>query len=143
MKALAIKPLNLILIFFIALTLSSFTAQPDLPKPIQQYIETHFQNSKVIKYKTEWTPIKAKYKVYLSNHIELEFGKNFDIKEIEGKAGIPKALIPEKLLAYINEHYPDAQLKEWEKKVRKQEVSLVNGLELEFDLKGNFLRIDD
>jgi hypothetical protein len=120
----------------------SFAPQPNLPSEIQSYIRKHFPGQDLVKYKTEWTPHKAEYKVYLSNHVKIEFNKDFNPVEVEGKLGLPDSILPKKILNFIKKNYPDMKFFEWSKKSYKQEVELQNDKELEFDLKGNFLKID-
>lgn len=134
----------LILTSFFLFFMTSFTAPPELPSKIKTYTEKHFPGKKLTKYKTEWTPEKGKYKVYLDYDVKIEFDGDYNPIEIDGKGGLPDSVIPDKLLKYSKENYPDRKIIEWEKSTykNKQEIELDNGIELEFDLKGNFLRID-
>ena len=45
-------------------------------------------------------------------------------------------------MSYIKKHYPNAQVYKVEKEKRGYEVKLSDGLELKFNHKGAFLRID-
>jgi hypothetical protein len=104
------------------------------PKQIKSYVKANFGNSKII---------KAEYEVKLNNGIELEFDSNYNIKKIDSRTALPDEVIPKKIGTYVSKKYPDAKVTEWEKKGNVQEVELTNDLELIFDLKGNFLRMDD
>lgn len=116
--------------------------QQELPAQVKSYITAHFPQHNVVKYKTEVKPHKAKYKVYLNDDIKVEFNEKFEPVEIDGDSGLPDSVIPEKVLSYVKKNYQGMKIVEWERKTSKQEVELQNGVELEFDLQGNFLRID-
>lgn len=85
------------------------------------------------------------YEVKLDNAIELEFNSKNQVKEIKSRSGIklPDSVIPPSILSYVKANYRQNSIVEWELKKKKQEIELENGIELEFDLNGKFLRIDD
>lgn len=116
--------------------------RPEVAPQIDQYINKHFPGKSIIKYKKEIDKKGSEYKIYLNNFNKLKFNSNFEVIEIEGES-IPESVISSKIASYIKSNYPDAIIVEWEKKANKQEVELNNDLELEFDLEGNFLKIDD
>lgn len=131
------------LLLLLSFSAMSMTSAKDIPVKIQEYLQVHFQNKQVVKYKSEWKPTKTKHKVYLIDQTKVEFDKNFNAIEVESKNGIPASILPSNVSNYIQKNYPNRQIKEWEMKRTKQEVKLMDGLELEFDVQGNFLRIDD
>lgn len=131
-----------ILFLVASLFLFPFSQQQDLPPQVKSYITAHFPQHNVIKYKSVVKPYKAKYKVYLNDDIKIEFNEKFDPVEIDGDAGLPDSVIPEKIVNYVRKNYQGMKIVEWERKTSKQEIELQNGVELEFDLQGNFLRID-
>lgn len=130
-------------LFLVAIGLMAFTTKPKLPAEISSYLQNHFDGQNVVKYKTEWTALKKKHKVYLANGVKVKFDSKKEVYKIEGKAGLPLSVLPTPLAEYMKAHYPDEIFTEWKKKSYKQEIELRNGLELEFDLDGNFMRIDD
>ncbi len=127
-----------------ALAFMFFTIQPDLPGEINTYLKKHFENQEVIKYKTEWEFTGTKHKVYLNDGTKLKFDKRLQIYKAENKRGLPAEILPENIRLYLVQNYADVGFKEWKVKAHKnkQEVELLNDIELEFDLNGNFLRID-
>lgn len=127
----------------ISLLFMAFTKSPEIPKEIQHYLNTHFGNKEVVEYKAKWKAAKSKHKVYLIDKTKLEFDGDLNIVEVKSKTGIPYSTVPQNVLSYIQQNYPNSKLKKWEKETTKQEVKLIDGPELEFDLNGNFLRIDD
>lgn len=114
----------------------------DLPEKSQTYIKTHFAEAASIKIKKSQNGLSLKYEVKLNNMIELEFNSKGEITCVEGHIPLPDSVIPQNILEYVKKNYNDKYITEWKIKKRIQEVELSNGLELQFDLKGNFLRID-
>jgi len=55
---------------------------------------------------------------------------------------LPNSVIPEKILQYVTVNYPTNFITDWKLDGKNQEVQLDNGLNLEFNIKGDFLRID-
>ena len=56
---------------------------------------------------------------------------------------IPTKIIPTEIAQYLQKRYNNMPIKEIKKKRTGYEVELSNGLDLEFNSKGKFLRIDD
>jgi hypothetical protein len=56
---------------------------------------------------------------------------------------VPAKIVPAKISKYVHKNYPNVLIKEIQKERRKYEVSLSNGLDLDFNLNGKFLKIDD
>ena len=83
------------------------------------------------------------YKAILANGTEVEFERNGQWKEMENKkAGIPYNAMPAAISNYLKRNYARVLVEKIEKENRGYKVDLSNGLELEFDSKGKFLRID-
>jgi hypothetical protein len=126
--------IGLTMLFLFANANAYAQQEPQAPDQIKSYVKANFSNSKII---------KAEYKIKLNNGTELEFDGNYDIIEIDSRTALPDEVIPQKIRAYISKNYPDNHVTEWKKKSNVQEVELTNDSELIFDLKGNFLRMDD
>jgi len=86
---------------------------------------------------------KKEYEIKLDNRTKLEFNGEYQVEKIDGKSAIPASAIPAPINEYVKMHYPNNTVTEWETEWNHQEVKLDNGIELEFDLKGAFIRIDD
>ena len=56
---------------------------------------------------------------------------------------MPNSVIPEKILQYVTTNYPTNFITDWELDDKNQQVQLDNGLDLEFKMNGDFLRIDN
>lgn len=113
-----------------------------LPATAQAYISQHFSGHEVLQVVKERDDLKTSYDVYLSEGYKLDFDKNGKILGAEGSNRLPDSVVPATLLTYVNTHYPDQFIRDWELDDRGQEIKLSNGMELQFDKDGKFLRID-
>lgn len=78
----------------------------------------------------------------LEGSISLEFNRKNEIVEINSISKLPDSVVPEKIRQYVSANYPDNIIIGWERDDRNQQVELNNRLELEFNMSGDFLRID-
>ena len=78
----------------------------------------------------------------LSDQISLEFNRKNQIIDIDGKTALPNSVIPEKIRQYVTANYPTNVITDWELDDRNQQIQLDNGLDLEFTMNGDFIRID-
>ncbi len=113
-----------------------------LPGNAQTYITQHFSGHEILQVVKERDDLKTSYEVYLSEGYKLDFDKNGKIRGVEGSNRLPDSVVPPSLLTYVNSQYPDQFVRDWELDDRGQEIKLSNGMELQFDKEGNFLRID-
>ena len=114
----------------------------ELPVEISTYTATHFPNNTILQVILDKEGFKKTYEVTLSEGFSLEFNRDMEIIEIEGISQLPESVIPEKIWQYVRANYPNNVITEWELDGKKQEIELDNGLELEFNMNGDFLRID-
>ena len=115
-----------------------------LPHSAQQFIKSHFGNSKVAiaKMETDW--LDKSYDVIFTDGNKLEFDKQGNWKEINCKySAVPAGVIPAQILKYVSENYPDAKVLKIERDKKDYEVKLSNRWELKFDLQFNLIDIDD
>lgn len=117
----------------------------DLPKEAQSFLAKNFTNERVVQAEKDVYGSKTDYEIKLSNGTELEFDEKGDWKEIDGKdkVAIPQDFIPTKITQHITQHFAPHRVSKIEKDRNKYEVELTNGMDLEFSLNGDFLRIDD
>lgn len=118
--------------------------QTELPMEIQHYLKMHFPNNKVIKVEEDKGYYSTSYEIKLQNDIELEFD-GIVIKEIDSDTRLPNSVIMPSIIEFVAINYPNSYIKEWERndKGTKQQVKLNNGLELEFNRIGQFIKLDD
>lgn len=113
-----------------------------IPSAIQQYVKTHFPSHTIVLAELEVEGVSKEYEVKLNDKTELKFDKKFEVFKIDGTVALPESVIPEAIRQYVKKHYPNNFITDWEKEWKHQEVKLDNGIEIEFTLKGNFIRID-
>lgn len=139
------------LLGFLFLNVSFLSAQnksadlQQLPGKSQNFIQTHFSDMDVmrVKVKTKRDQVE-KYKVKMSGREKIEFDGNGDFYKVDMQCGkVPASLISSSIKTYVGQHYPDLYITQLKFKKRYDEIELSNGLELEFDKNGKFLRIDD
>lgn len=117
--------------------------QKNLPKAASTFISKNFQNNKVQQAYKDIDDGRTEYDVHLANGIEIEFDQDGNWKEVDGNhTAIPTKFLSSNIVSYVSKNYPKASIVKAEKNTRKIEIELSNGIDLEFDLKGNFIRVD-
>ncbi|QDO94564.1 hypothetical protein FNB79_11500 [Formosa sediminum] len=114
----------------------------DIPTEITTYVSTHFDTSTITRAEKETENSKITYDILLDLNVELEFNSDFEVTEIDGTSQLPDSVIPELILEYVTTNYPNNVITDWELETNYQQVELNNGYELEFDLEGEFIRLD-
>lgn len=115
-----------------------------LPQNGQKFIKTYFNANQVSAVIEDDDYFKKEYEVILTNGTKIEFDGKGNWKEVDGKRNaIPTTFIPQSILNYVNKSFPNTKIIKIEKNRFSYDVELTNGLDLEFDSKGNFVRIDD
>lgn len=123
----------------------------DLPAAILDYLAQNYPNENII----EAEVYVNGYEVELANGLKLEFDLNGNFIEVSGNNGgqnddntgegddedIDPAALPQAILDYIAQNYPNETIVKAEVDPVEYEVTLSNGLKLEFDLEGNFKEI--
>lgn len=147
MKNLTIKVIIGSFLFFGA-TLNaqeSIISKDKLPQTAQKFISDNFSQNSIDYVKMDKETFSTDYKVKFTDGLEVEFDSKGEWMEVDGnKTNIPTGFIQKGILSYVNENFSSAQIIKIEKsRFGKQEVKLSNGLELEFNSKGEFKRIDD
>lgn len=117
-------------------------AQVELPQQIQSFVSTHFPGETILQAEKDKAFLDSDFHITLSNLTSLEFNRKGEIIEIDGVAALPGSVIPTKLANYAQSNFPDQFILGWELDGRRQDLKLNTGVELEFTLNGDFLRID-
>lgn len=117
-----------------------------IPTTANAFLNEHFSGIQVLSAVKEKDALSGTdYEVLLNNGIEVKFDKNGNWDEVEARddrAGIPTSFILPSVVAYVTAHYPTALINSIDKEKNGFNIELTNGLDLVFDLEGNFLRID-
>ncbi|MGY5850176.1 PepSY-like domain-containing protein [Salegentibacter sp. F14] len=124
-------------------------APTELPQNIQDFIAQYFPGVGIDEAERE---NNGNYEVELDNDVELIFnsdgeflgqGKDEDEDYDDRDEDLDPDELPQIVLDYISENYPEQTIIEAEKEDEGYEVTLNNGVELEFDLEGNFVSAED
>lgn len=120
----------------------SVVTERELPIVVKKSIAKYFGKKKISNIVKDVEDGRVVYDLYFGDQTEAEFTKGGELKEAKNYRGLPSTAIPAKLQVYVKKNYPNSVIVKWEKNRNKQEVELNNGLELEFSLNGEFLRVD-
>jgi hypothetical protein len=116
----------------------------EMPLQAQKLIETHFSKADVSVVMMDRELLYTDYEVRLNDGTKAEFDKDGELTKIDcGTKAVPEALIPEAVRTYVKTNFPNTFITEWGKDDRRWKAELNNGLDLEFNSKYEFLRIDD
>lgn len=117
-------------------------SETNLPSAIKTYVATHFPNNAVSRAVKDTDDNKITYDISLAGNFELEFDESFNIIDIDGRTQLPDSVIPQAIRTYVTTNYPGQFITDWELELNHQQVELNNGLDLEFNMDGSFIRID-
>lgn len=145
MKRLVLLILGL---FFAIGTLTAGNLKPikvkELPEKAQQFLKTHCKGVEISMVRMEKEALEVSYEVRLANNGKIEFNRKGEWEEAEYKGvGVPVAIIPKNIRAYVADHFKGARIDKITKEYWGYEVELSNGVDLKFDSKGDFKRMDD
>ncbi len=115
-----------------------------VPEPAKAIVAAHFDASQIAYVTLDKGLLDAEYDVEFNDGRSLEFNKAGELLKVDCKqTEVPAALIPEVVRAYVKANFPNAFITEWSKDDRRWKAELNSGLELEFNSKYEFIRIDD
>ncbi|MDE7377827.1 MAG: PepSY-like domain-containing protein [Paraprevotella sp.] len=115
-----------------------------LPAAAKTSISKNFPKAKISYIKIDKSLTGNTYEVILTNGAKVEFNSKGEWKEVDCKKGVvPNAYIPATIRNNLKKEFPGVTVKKIEKKMRRYEVELSNGLDADFDLQGNLLKLDD
>lgn len=139
---------KLFLVALAPLLLASCNKEETLPKSeipaeISGYVSTHFPGAKIIGATKDIDGWDLTYDITLEGGYFLEFNRKKELTDIEGLSKLPESIIPGKIGSFISSNYTENQIVGWEIDNRHQQIKLDNRLELEFNMDGDFLRIDN
>lgn len=115
----------------------------DLPSEVTDYVTTHFPNNQIIQIIEDKEGLTKTYELLLEESISLEFNRKKEIIDIDAISELPNSVIPSKIKIYVVANYPNNVVIGWGLDDKNQDVDLDNGTSLEFNMSGDFLRIDN
>lgn len=116
--------------------------ESEIPAAIKTYIDMHFPENTIDRAVKDMENNTVNYDIFLSGNFTLEFNADHEITDIDGITALPESVVPQPILTYVNENYPQQFIKGWELEMDHQQVELNNNLELEFTMTGEFIRVD-
>ena len=115
-----------------------------VPEPAKAIVAAHFDASQIAYVTLEKDLLDAEYDIKFNDGRSLEFNKAGELLKVDCKqTEVPAALIPEAVRVYVKANFPNAFITEWSKDDRRWKAEINSGLELEFNSKYEFIRIDD
>lgn len=116
-----------------------------LPALARETVQKHFSDAKISYIKIDKDLFQsATYEVTLTNGAEIDFDSNGQWMEIDcKKMAVPAAFIPAAISKYMSENFPQQRIVKFERDRRGYDAELNNGLEVKFDQRGTFLKLDD
>ena len=113
---------------------------PDnLPTPSIELIQKHWPSCAI-----DFAYINGKeYEALLTDGTIIQFDSKGIWKEMKCTDGLPVTLVPGYITRYIVERFPKQLIIDCEKLKGGYEVTLTNGLEIQFDFRGNVTHVDD
>lgn len=115
-----------------------------LPQQAQQFIKKHFASNKISYAKQDTDLFDGDYEVYFTEGNKVEFNKKGEWKDVEcKKSEVPAAIIPQGIKTFVSQNHQESKIIEINRDTRDYEIKLSNGIEMTFNLKGDFIRYDD
>lgn len=115
-----------------------------LPEAITAFVKQYFPNATIVRAQPDQEYQGLEYDVYLNDGTEIDFDANNQWDKVECRASaVPAALIPQAIANYVKNNYRGTAIVKIDKDAYGYDIGLSNGLDVEFDHNGNFLRVDD
>lgn len=114
----------------------------ELPNVAKTFINDYFGSAEVRSVVKEYDDWTYTYDVYLTDGTHIEFKKDGKWREIENRTeGIPTAILPSGITTYVEANYGGSFIVDAERD-RQYDIELNTGIDLDFSLEGEFIRID-
>lgn len=115
----------------------------ELPQTAQQFVKQNFADKKVALAKMESDFFGKNYDVIFVNGDKVEFDRSGNWEKIKCKySQVPTSLIPNQILVYVRDNYPDSKIIELEKERNTYEAKLSNSWELKFNKNFELIDLD-
>lgn len=115
----------------------------DIPKKAQAFITEHFAGYEVAYVMQDNDIAGTEYEVKFTNGDEVSFDEDGEWENIDCEfSEVPSSVVPMKILEYVGANFSKMKITSLEKGNR-YEVELNNDLDLLFNLKFEFIKIDD
>lgn len=115
----------------------------DLPQAAQDMLTEYFPKAKVGMIKIDKHLLKkTDYDVKLVNGTKIEFNNAGKWTSVDCQTReLPAGLVPKTIKKYVDKNFPDVKMVKIEKKASGYEIGLSDGVELKFNLLGQFKEV--
>lgn len=114
-----------------------------LPQAAQQTIATYATDEPVVIIIQENDLFDTDYEVRFHNGNEWKFDEQGQIESLDNAMQpLPATMLPEPLVAYVNQHFAGQSIREYSVDRRDYEITLMSGIELKFDKSFRLLETD-
>ena len=114
-----------------------------LPAVAQAFISQYYPDDTVSYATRDDDFVMPEYTVVLVSGVRIQFENNGSLDKISAKGGVPSTLVPVQIKDYVDRHYHDVVIREYEVGRRTYEIQLSNGMELKFNNNFHIIEIDD
>ena len=115
-----------------------------LPQVVQEEVQKNFDPSEIQLVTSKKTaPRHFEYSFNMADGTKIKYTNKAKLCVVENIKGINVVFVPEKVLTYIQETFPNAIVTEYKLEYGVHKVELNNEMLLLFTNKGKFIRIDD
>jgi len=115
-----------------------------VPEVVQEEVQKYFLPLEIqlITVK-KVAPRKFEYTFSMEDATQIKYSNKAVLLEVENEKGVLPVFIPEKILTYVLETFPNATITSYEAASGKKVIELNDEMVLVFNKKGKFLRIED
>ena len=113
-----------------------------LPRAVKAAAMQHYTPDQILFITMEKQVGKDEYEFSLADGTKVEFYENGQLHKIKSQQGVPDAFIPENMLQYIKATFPNSIVTEYKNDRMMKKIELNNDVDLVFNRRGKFLRID-
>lgn len=135
--------LSALVLFVTSCEKESIIGYEEVPAEIKSYVSTNFPQRVVLQAIKSKGHCDEAFEIKLDSNTTLEFNRKNEISEIESDMALPQAVIPTNIWEYVTTNYSNNFITDWSRDKHNQEVQLNDGLKLEFNKEGGFLRLDN
>ncbi|MCM1291780.1 MAG: PepSY-like domain-containing protein [Prevotella sp.] len=116
----------------------------ELPQSAIKFLNDYYPTANVISVKAERENGKIEYEALLANGHSITFNESGEWIELDAPYGdsVPTAFLNNNIQNYLADNYSGYGVKEISRNSSGYEIELSSGIELIFDVNGNFVRID-
>ncbi|MDE6239891.1 MAG: PepSY-like domain-containing protein [Muribaculaceae bacterium] len=141
MKKFILTLLTILISTSLSFAFDKYTINRDeLPQTAQDMLQQYFPKAKIGMIKVDKHLLKkTDYDVRLVNGTTIEFSNAGKWTSVDCKTKeVPEGLIPKTIRNYVNKNFKDLKIVKIEKKSSGYEIGLSDGVELKFNLLGQY-----